>query len=163
MKLLEYAERALEWVVELLLALMAIVVFINVIARYLFAKAFPWTEEIAIFMFTWIIFLGALLAFKRHRHLGVDLLLNVLPPLPRKIVALLGNILVGGALLVLIDGGVKYYFQTIVWPAPATQIPYGVINAIIPFAAFFMLLLLLKDIISLLRGENDKPKGEKQC
>lgn len=159
MKLTAYVEKLLEGASCLLLALMSIIVFFNVVARYVFAKAFPWTEEISLFMFTWIIFIGALLAFKRHRHLGIDLLINVLPVIGRKVAALLSNILVGCCLLVLLEGGVNYYFQTVIWPAPATQIPYGYINAIIPFSAFFMLLLLIKDSIRLFAKGKEKEDG----
>lgn len=163
MKLLGYAERALEMFSAALLGCMAVIVFINVVARYVFAKAFPWTEEIAVFMFTWIIFLGALLAFKRHRHLGVDLIIKLLPNVGRKIAVLIGNLLVGWVLVLLVQGGIDYYFQTVIWPAPATQIPYGYINAIIPFSAFFMLLLLVKDIVEIFTAEKYEHKGGSEC
>ncbi|MFZ5754428.1 MAG: TRAP transporter small permease [Bacillota bacterium] len=163
MKILLYAERALELFTAFLLACMAIIVFINVVARYVFDKAFPWNEEISLFMFTWVVFLGALLAFKRHRHLGLDIVINLLPNLGKKVAAFIGNILMAGALLILIQGGIKFYFQTVVWPAPATQIPYGYVNAVVPFSAFFMLLLLIKDTVEIFQKEKNEGEGGTQC
>ncbi len=163
MKLLEYAERALEYFIALLLGLMFVILFFNVGSRYIFAKAFPWTEEIALFMFTWVIFLGALIAFKRHRHLGVDIFVKVLPRRLQAIAVFISYLVTGGCLVIMLIGGIEYFFQTIVWPAPATQIPYGVIYAIIPFSAFFMLLLLAKDIIALFRGGKAQLQEGSEC
>jgi TRAP-type C4-dicarboxylate transport system permease small subunit len=151
-------ERALEMFIALLLGCMSVIVFFNVVARYVFDKAFPWTEEVSLFMFTWVIFLGALIAFERHRHLGVDLIINVLPQFGKKIAYLVASLATTMALCVLLWGGIRYYFQTAGWPAPATQIPYGYINAVIPFSAFFMLLLQIRDIYRFLRS--GKPQGQ---
>lgn len=163
MQVLYYMERALELFTALLLGCMSLIVFINVVARYAFAKAFPWAEEISLFMFTWVVFLGALLAFKRHRHLGLDIVVSLLPVRGKKAVAILGNILIACALFVLVYGGIKFYFQTVAWPAPATQIPYGYINAVIPFSAFLMFVLLIKDTVKIFKSEKSDRKGGAEC
>jgi TRAP-type transport system small permease protein len=163
MRFLEMMERYLESFISLLLGLMSIIVFFNVVSRYAFDKAFAWSEEISLFMFTWVIFLGALIAFKRHRHLGFDLILNFLPKGIQKIAILISHLVTGACLIILLIGGIEYYNQTIGWPAPGTQIPYGVINAAIPFSAFCMLLLLIKDILIILRGGKAEHQEGSEC
>ena len=163
MRFLELLERSLEKFIALLLGLMSVIVFFNVVSRYAFDKAFAWSEEISLFMFTWVIFLGALIAFKRHRHLGFDLILNILPKGIQKVAILISHVATGACLIILLIGGIEYYFQTIGWPAPGTQIPYGIINAVIPFSAFCMLLLLIKDIVVLLRGGKAEHQGGSEC
>ncbi len=58
------------------LLLMAILVFGNVVLRYLFNTGITWSEEAARFLFVWLTFLGAVGALNENQHLGVDLVLK---------------------------------------------------------------------------------------
>lgn len=139
----------LQFICGLLLAAMSIVVFGNVVARYLFHRAFAWSEEIALFMFLWLVFLGAVLALLRNRHLGLDILINALPASIRPHILLLGNCITATALWFMVYGGYKYYLTTVPWPAPGTHIPYGYINAVLPLSALLMLVILIKQTLDL--------------
>lgn len=54
-------------------------VFLNVLLRYFFAISFTWCEEVAAIGFIWIIFIGAAACYKRKMHIGIDVLLSLLP------------------------------------------------------------------------------------
>lgn len=73
------------------LLLMAILVFGNVVLRYLFNSGITWSEEAARFLFVWLTFLGAIGALNENQHLGVDLVIKKLSPALRKLVFLLSN------------------------------------------------------------------------
>lgn len=77
-----------ESVIALLLGLMTVVTFANVIARFAFNSNILWALELTVFMFAWLVLLGASYAVKKHIHLGVDAILNMLTPAPRRIMAL---------------------------------------------------------------------------
>lgn len=76
------------------LAIMSILIFCNVLLRYLFNSGIVWAEEVARFLFVWITFLGAIGALKDNQHLGVDMLVKRLPPLVKKITFVISNGLV---------------------------------------------------------------------
>lgn len=59
---------------------MVAVTLAQVIFRYIFEAPLPWSEELARYCFVWIVFLGAAVGLERGIHLGVDLLVNLLPP-----------------------------------------------------------------------------------
>ena len=64
-----------------LLSCVALVVVIvsvtyGVVMRYLFGDPPVWTNEVAAIAFTWLVFLGASVAFKKKMHIGIDLLVN---------------------------------------------------------------------------------------
>jgi TRAP-type C4-dicarboxylate transport system permease small subunit len=63
------------------LALGAIVVIngANVLCRYLFGFAFPWAEELMIFLMILIVFAGAAAVTWTNTHVRIDLLLELLP------------------------------------------------------------------------------------
>ena len=67
-------EKALTVFAALLLASMITVVMIQVIARYIFVVATPWTEEGARILMIWICFIGSAAVMIRGEHLMVDVL-----------------------------------------------------------------------------------------
>jgi len=98
-----------ESVIALLLGLMTIVTFANVIARFAFNSNILWALELTVFMFAWLVLLGASYAVKKHAHLGVDAIVNILAPGPRRVLALIS---VGACLvfaLLMLKGAYDYW------------------------------------------------------
>jgi len=77
-----------ETLIALLLGLMTVVTFANVVARFVFNSNILWALELTVFLFGWLVLLGSSYAVKKHAHLGVDAVLNMLAPAPRRIMAL---------------------------------------------------------------------------
>ena len=76
-----------------------LLVIVNVITRKLFNYIIIWSEEIATSCFVYSVFIGAAYAYRKHQHVGVDLLVERLPAGARRVVHLITN-----ALLVIING-----------------------------------------------------------
>jgi len=98
-----------ETVIAILLGLMTLLTFANVIARFVFNSNILWALELTVFMFAWLVLLGASYAVKIHAHLGVDVFLNMLEPGPRRILALVS---VGFCLifaLMMLKGAYDYW------------------------------------------------------
>lgn len=126
----------------LLLAAMTTVIFVSVIARYVFSQGVPWSEEFAIWGFTWLIFIGVALGIRGQRHVAVDLVLDRMAHGPRRIAEFLRDVLVALALIALTVGG--YQLANMVggvstalhWP---NALRYVVIPASGGLAIFFLL------------------------
>ncbi|MVO15940.1 TRAP transporter small permease [Parasedimentitalea huanghaiensis] len=98
-----------ENVIAGLLGLMTLITFANVVARFVFNSNILWALELTVFLFAWLVLLGASYAVKTHAHLGVDAILNMLAPAPRRILALVS---VGCCLLfalLLLKGAYDYW------------------------------------------------------
>ncbi|NNK78815.1 MAG: TRAP transporter small permease [Litoreibacter sp.] len=78
-----------ETIIAALLGLMTVLTFANVIARYAFNSNILWALELTVFMFAWLVLLGASYAVKKGAHLGVDALINVVNPGVRRVFGLL--------------------------------------------------------------------------
>jgi C4-dicarboxylate transporter, DctQ subunit len=78
-----------ETVIAVLLGLMTIITFANVVARFAFNSNILWALELTVFLFAWLVLFGASYAVKKHVHLGVDAILNMLAPAPRRVLALI--------------------------------------------------------------------------
>ena len=71
-----YAEKIFDWIVSLFLVVLVVLVFAQVVSRYLFNSPISWTEEMARILFVWITFLGTFLALKTKGHIAIETLLN---------------------------------------------------------------------------------------
>jgi TRAP-type C4-dicarboxylate transport system permease small subunit len=52
---------------------LVIVVFLQVVTRYVFHTPFLWSEEVARFLFLWVALMGASLSVKNERHFTIEL------------------------------------------------------------------------------------------
>ncbi len=77
--------RVLEVVMVACLALMLVMVFGNVMLRLFANTGIDLSEEMPRFAFVWMTFLGAIVGMRRRAHLGVDVLVQALPLLGRKV------------------------------------------------------------------------------
>lgn len=71
-----YLIRALEFLLVILLAGMAIMVFGNVVLRYGFNSGILVSEELSRYFFVWLTFIGAVVTFRENAHLGVESLVQ---------------------------------------------------------------------------------------
>lgn len=78
-----------ETLIAFLLGAMTIATFSNVIARYVFNSNILWALELTVFLFAWLVLLGASYLIKKNAHLGVDILINNLSPSNRRILGLI--------------------------------------------------------------------------
>ena len=76
MKVFNTLVRGVEWMLVAMLAMMAILVFGNVVLRYVFNSGIVFSEEVSRFLFMWINLIGALVVLKDHGHLGVTSLVE---------------------------------------------------------------------------------------
>lgn len=75
--------------IAVILGLMTLITFANVIARYVFNDNILWALEATVFLFAWLVLVGTSYCVKIGAHLGVDIVIASVPPIARKILALL--------------------------------------------------------------------------
>ena len=78
-----------ETLIATLLGLMTLITFANVIARYIFNTNILWALEVTVFLFAWLVLVGASYCVRIGAHLGVDIVIHSVPPGPRRVLGLL--------------------------------------------------------------------------
>jgi C4-dicarboxylate transporter DctQ subunit len=86
-------DRLEEILISVLLGVATILVFAQVVARYVFNAGITWAPELVQHLFLWTVMIGASYGFKHGVHLGVDVLMKKLPPAPRRIMALVAVVI----------------------------------------------------------------------
>ena len=74
----------------LLMGLLTLVSFGQVVARYLLNTGWSAALEFTMVLFSWLILIGMSYGIRRSTHLGVDIVLKLVPPLTAKWLAILG-------------------------------------------------------------------------
>ena len=92
-----------------ILGAMTIITFANVIARYFFNSNILWALEATVFLFGWLVLLGASYAVKKSSHLGVDAIVNLLSQGQRRIMALVAAAACLLFSLLLLKGAYDYW------------------------------------------------------
>ncbi|MEM7720664.1 MAG: TRAP transporter small permease [Pseudomonadota bacterium] len=78
-----------ETIIAVLLGLMTMITFANVIARYAYNSNILWALEATVFLFAWLVLLGASYCVKKNAHLGVDLVVDLVSPPVRRVLGLI--------------------------------------------------------------------------
>ncbi len=68
-----------EYIASIALLITLLSTGINVFTRYVLRFTFFWYTDITILAFAWMVFCGVAAAYRRHRHFGVDMLVNTFP------------------------------------------------------------------------------------
>lgn len=138
-------------------------VFYNAFLRYVFNSSFAPSEEWARFLFLFITFFGSIEAFYRHKHIAVDMFVDLTSGALRKTIDIVASLLALSALALLLWGGIVLVEQTMDTWSVATGFNLGMINAILPIMAAAALVIRGRDFILLLKkpaSEFKKPAQE---
>lgn len=89
---------------------MTLLTFANVIFRYVFNDNILWALELTVFMFAWMVLVGASYGVKKHFHIGVDVIINIVPEGRRKLLALVAAACCLTFSILLLIGAWNYWY-----------------------------------------------------
>jgi TRAP-type C4-dicarboxylate transport system permease small subunit len=119
--------RLLHAAIAVCLTCMATFVFANVILRYFFNEGLTWAEEASRYLFIWLIFLGAIVAYQENVHLGVDTLVNKLSVKGKRILFIVNNIILVITMGLCVHGTWKMTVLTADQVSSSMQIPMSLV------------------------------------
>ncbi len=123
----------------IILSVMALVVFLQVIFRYVLNLPLFWTEEFARYCLVWASLLGAAVAMKRGQHLAVTFCMDRLPPGARQVFSVVARLSVILILAVILLGGTQLVLVTRTQISPALRVPMSLPYLAVPVGAAIML------------------------
>lgn len=115
----------LKIVIVVCLAAMVVMVFTNVVMRYAFNSGLPISEELSRWCFVWLTFLGSILVQHERSHLGVDVVMQAVSPIVRKICAGIATVLMIYATWLILVGSVEQTQLNLGATAPASGLSQG--------------------------------------
>lgn len=149
-KISKLLEKTLNIIMASALGIMVILVFGNVVLRYFFNSGITWSEEMSRYLFIWLTFLGAIGAFKNKEHLGVDMVIKRLPIKAKKVVLVIGDLMMLFVLLLILDGSWKMTLINIDSKAPATGMPLAFVYGTGILVSVSMGLIILNNLYKII-------------
>ena len=153
-----YTGKALEILVVAILSVMSCMVFLNVVLRYGFNSSINITEEVSRYLFVWLTFLGAILAFSENQHVSVTMLTDKLSPLKRHILRLLTDGIMLFCCYLIVQGGWIQFQLNINNLSPISEIPTGVTYLAAVVSGVLIAILIAARLVStvaiLVKGED---------
>lgn len=109
-------KKALKWLDDnlevflcvILMSVMTLLVFLQVVMRYVFHNSLSWSEELARYVFIWLIYLGISYGCKLRKHIKIDAALYLFPKKARKYVVIIGDVLFLVFAVYIVITGFKY-------------------------------------------------------
>ena len=149
---MRYIEKLVEVVCFVILLAMVVLVFVNVVARYLFSSSITWAHEIARYAFVWLTFLGAAIGLARGVHIGMDLVTARAGKRMQTVMVIVSEIIVALFVYTWFRHGFRLIAINRGFFGPGSGIPMTLVYAINPIASSFMLVFLVHRIVIRLKG-----------
>jgi TRAP-type C4-dicarboxylate transport system permease small subunit len=130
------------WILIFLLSAMSVIVFLNVVMRYVTEASIPWSEEVSRHMMIWLTFLGSGLVLRSGGHIAIDNLQDSLSTKSARILRVIVFLLMVFFFGILFYYGCIYVSRTMMQTTAATEIPFGYVYLAMPVGLALMLVHL---------------------
>lgn len=127
-------------------AAMTLVAILGVFFRYVMQSPFMWTEEVARYLLVWLGFTAINIALRQDRHIKVEVLQKLVPPLVGKVVSYLVDVLIAFFFIILLQQGYLLAINNIML-ASTFQLSMSWILVAVPVAAALTLIQLFLRVI----------------
>jgi len=117
--------------------LLVALVFLSAILRF-FRVSMAWNIDMALFLLSWTAFLGADIAWRSGRLVGVDILTSRFPQAMQKIVQILIYLIVFAALVIIVIYGTRLAWIERVRKFQSIPMPYSLVTMSLVTAALSM-------------------------
>ena len=149
-----------EYVVVTLVAVTTLLIFYQVVMRYVFNSSPAWSEELARFMFVWESWLGVSLTEKYGKHIKIEALIGRLSGKKLAAITIASDIVTMIILAIIVKFGVDLMniVLNIHMYASATHIPMWIVYFACPLSCALMFIRLigsLKTQIDVLRNNKE--------
>ena len=141
-------DRVVAGITGSLVGLVTILIFVQVIFRYVLQDSLSWSEELAKYMMVWIVFLSSGYVLSKGGHANIDFIINIVPPRWRRLLEQGTSCLLLFFSVLLIRHGLVLMEYGSLQKSSALQIPMSYVYLAIPIGgvllAFYCVLIIVK-------------------
>lgn len=143
--------RLLEWLLIATVAILIIPVTMQIVSRYTaLIPSYIWTEELARFLFIWMIMIGAMLGVREMSHFVVDLWANPSPRL-NAFLNLLASVFTLVFALVFVGSGIEFTRFAVNRISELAELPLWLIHMAWPLTGLAWIVFVGEQFVDNLR------------
>ncbi len=156
-KFFKYLDEHIEEILLIIFLIgMSIIIGVQVFMRYVMKSSLSWSEEVARYMFIWMVYIGISYGIKTGKHVKIDAAVNLFPKKIRKYVLFLSDIM----FLVFAGIIIKYSYQVAMLifklgqTSPGTGILMGYVYLAVPIGFILVSIRLIQKMVLKARDMN---------
>lgn len=139
-------------------AIVLVVMACQVVSRYVFNAPLAWSEEFARYSFVWISYIGCAYCVGVDGHTSITALVDKVSPRTRRILKLVGNVIIAGVFLRIMPIATNYIAKNGKFLTSIMRIPFKYLYWSLPVGIVLTVVhLVLKSILLFEKPEADKP------
>lgn len=146
-KAVDMIMKMVDILIGVLMASLVVLIFFQVVNRFILHIPAAWTEEMGRYNFVWLSLLGAVKALKERAHLSVDIFVMNLQGKKRFIADIVVELFTLIFSVILLVTGYNYTISNIGVSCEFGAFPIFIIYMIIPIAAFLLCIISVEQII----------------
>lgn len=141
-KIVSLYNRLEEYFLTYSMIIMVLIVFVQVIFRYVFNNSLSWSEELVRYIFMWQVWLGASLGMRINEHIRVDMFVKKLPLVGQKVIDVIVTVGILCFYFFLIWYGFVYLKDVIAknMLSTALRLPLAFVYVSLPFGSVVIVL-----------------------
>lgn len=147
-----------EYISSILLGTMVILIFLQIIFRFILNLPLRWTEETSRYAMILLIYLSACSGVKKEKHIRIEAIHNALPSKAALVYWVISNIIWMLFNLVMIIYGISMagYIYSTGQVSPVLHLPMGLLYMVIPVCFTLMEFRIVQLVVTKLREESQK-------
>ncbi len=157
---LDILQKLLYGLIVGLFAAMVALVFAQVVMRYGFSMGFTWIEESSRYLFIWQVMLATPIALRYGRHMKIDTLLAMVPPLVRNPLKVGMELLIMVFILLFTLSSFEFTVSNSRGISSGIRVSMGYAYAALIAGGVLMFLYWVEGILNLLRART--PLGSRR-
>ena len=147
-----------EYISSVLLGAMVILIFLQIIFRFVLNLPLRWTEETARYAMILLIYLSACSGVKKEKHIRIEAIHNALPQKAALVYWVISNIIWMLFNLVMIVYGINmaWYIYSTGQVSPVLHLPMGILYMVIPVCFTIMEIRIVQLVVARIKEETTK-------
>jgi len=155
-KVLDVVEKIIDGLVALLIGAFTILIFVQVVSRYVFNNTVTWSEQAARYLFIWMIFLGMPVLYRHGEHVGFTMVVERFPKRVQYIIRIIIHLLVLFFCVFWLVQSIDFCGRVMGKKMVGLGLPQIYIHSCQPVGASLMIIFVLECIIRDVRGLLEK-------
>lgn len=143
-----------------LISIMCVVVFLQVVFRFVIKSSLPWSEELSRYLQVYITYFGTAYGIKTGAHLGIEAFTLLLPKKARKALDILVKVVCTGVYALIMKFGYDIVISQMASGqlSPAMRIPMWYIYMAIPIGMVFCIIRSALEVVRSVKNFNVEEK-----
>ncbi len=146
-KFSDIVDKIVSFFVIFLTLCLATLMAVGVFYRYVLNNAIYWSGEVSRYIFVYITFLGATVAYKRKAHVGIDIIIERFSEKTKKAISLIITICFLIFWLLILVKSFKLYPLFWLQKTATLEIPYAIPFTALPLSALIWIIHCLSELI----------------